>query len=336
MHNLSHPGICASRTLITAKFVWPGVRKQVAEWAKACIPCQTAKIHHHVSAPLAPFVVPQCHFDHINVDLVGPLPTSSGFSYLFAIIDRFTHWPEAIPLIDQSTTSCARALLSHWIAHFGMPSSITSDRGSQFTSAIWSALMQLLGSVHHQTTSFHPQANGMVKCFHRSLKAALRACLSGLHWIDELPWVLLGVRTVPKGSSTSLAELVYGSPLVVPGDLIVPPSTIPQACTFLPLLHQKVGHLVPTPASHHCVQVLPSLCTSQFVFLHRDAHCSPLQWPYEGPFKVLVHGDKTFKIQRGNHTKVISIDQLKPAHLDLDQLVQVALPHPRGRPNRAL
>ena len=180
----------------------------------------------------------------------------------------------------------------------------------------------------------------MVKHFHRSLKAALHAHLSGPHWIDELPWVLLGVRTAPKEDlQASSAELVYGSPLVVPSDLIVPPSTIPQACTFLPLLCQKVGHLVPTPASHHCVLVSwvpPSLRTSQFVFLHQDAHHSPLQWPYEGPFKVLVHGDKTFKIQRGNHTKVVLIDQLKLAHLDLDQPVQVALPHPRGQPNRAL
>ena len=116
--------------------------------------------------------------------------------------------------------------------------------------------MQLLGSVHHRTASFHPQANGMVERFHRSLKAALRARLSGPHWIDELPWALLGVRTAPKEDlQASSAELVYGSPLVVPGDLIVPPSTIPQACTFLPLLRQKVGHLVPTPASHHCVSV---------------------------------------------------------------------------------
>ena len=272
--NLSHPGIRASRALVTAKFVWPGVRKQVAEWAKACIPCQTARIHHHVSAPLAPFVVPQCRFDHINVDLVGPLPTSSGFSYLFTVVDRFTRWPEAIPLVDQSTTSCARALLSHWIARFGVPSSITSDRGSQFTSAIWSALMQLLGSVHHRTTSFHPQANGMIERFHRSLKAALRARLSGPHWIDELPWVLLGVRTAPKEDlQASSAELVYGSPLVVPGDLIVPPSTIPQACTFLPLLRQKVGHLVPTPASHHCVpvsRVPPSLRISIYcIYINR-------------------------------------------------------------------
>ena len=87
VHNLSHPSIRASRAMITAKFVWPGVHKQVGEWAKTCIPCQTSKIHHHVSAPLEQFAVPQCRFDHINVDLVGPLPTSSGFSYLFTVMD---------------------------------------------------------------------------------------------------------------------------------------------------------------------------------------------------------------------------------------------------------
>ena len=65
-----------------------------------------------MKAPLSTFKVPSRHFDHINIDLVGPLPPSQGYTYLFTIIDRFTRWPEAIPLSDTSASTCAQALVS--------------------------------------------------------------------------------------------------------------------------------------------------------------------------------------------------------------------------------
>ena len=95
---------------------------------------------------------------------------------------------------------------------------MTSDRGAQFTSDLWSAMCNLLGTELHPTMVYHPRANGLVERSHRDLEAALKCQLSGPNWVEEL-LVLLGIRTAPKedlGSST--AELVYGSPLTVPGD----------------------------------------------------------------------------------------------------------------------
>ena len=230
IHGLPHPSIRATSALITSKFVW---HQDVRTWVRSCVPCQTAKIHKHVKAPLAPFAVPNRRFDHIHVDLVGPLPPSQGCSYLFTIVDRFTHWPEAIPLANSSATSCARALVSQWVARFGVPSTVSSDRGAQFTSALWLALSILLGTAHIRTTAYHPQANGLVERFHGVLKTALRAKLTDPNWVDELPWVLLGVRTAPKEDlASSSAELVYGTPLTVPGDFIPTPTCSPDATVF--------------------------------------------------------------------------------------------------------
>ena len=75
---------------------------------------------------------------------------------------------------------------------------MTSDRGRQFLSSLWSEMARSLGTQLHRTTSYHPQANGMVERFHRSLKASLRARLHDGNWIDELPWVLLGLRTATR------------------------------------------------------------------------------------------------------------------------------------------
>ena len=153
VHNLSHPGIRATRKLVAQKFVWHGMSRQLGEWAKTCVPCQESKISRHVRAPLQQFQVPQRRFDHINIDLVGPLPPSQGYTYLLTMVDRFTRWPEAIPLSDITTLSCARALVSNWISRFGLPSDMSSDRGPQFTSELWKAMAQLLVMFCKATTT---------------------------------------------------------------------------------------------------------------------------------------------------------------------------------------
>ena len=112
------------------------------------------------------FNMPHRRFDHIHLDIVGPLPPSQGYTHLLTIIDRFTRWPEAIPLKETDTETCARALVFHWIARFGMPTDVTSDRGSQFTSRLWTAITKLLGIKLHHTTTYHPQTNGLVERFH--------------------------------------------------------------------------------------------------------------------------------------------------------------------------
>ena len=136
VHGLSHPGTSASVRIMTSKFVWHGIAKDVRAWARGCIECQTAKVHHHNKAPLHKFDRATARFAHVHVDLVGPLPASRGHMHLLTVIDRFTRWPEAIPLAQTETASVGRAFALHWIARFGVPADITSDRGPQFTSKI--------------------------------------------------------------------------------------------------------------------------------------------------------------------------------------------------------
>ena len=329
IHGLSHPGKRAMKRLISSKYVWRGLKRDVSKWTTECVQCQRSKVHRHTIAPLQPFDKPESRFSHIHVDLVGPLPPSKGYTYLFTIVDRFTRWPEAIPLTESSTAHCANALISHWISRFGVPTDMTSDRGSQFTSALWTLVSQKLGVKLHRTTAYHPQANGLVERFHRTLKAALKARLQGPDWYDELPWVLLGIRTAPKEDlKSSSAELVYGEALRLPGEFF---SNSQQSSRPADWPHV----MTPVAPAHHRTQtayVPPSLMTSQFVFVREDGRRGPLQQPYAGPYRVIEPGDKTFIVQIGNRNETISIDRLKPAHLDIDQPVKVAQPKPRGRP----
>ncbi|MEE8151602.1 MAG: integrase [candidate division NC10 bacterium] len=161
LHGLSHPGRKVSQKLTAAKFVWHGLRKDVRDWANACVACQRAMVHRHTQARLAPFDVPARRFDHDNVDLVGPLPPSRGFTHLLTMVDRTTRWPEAVPLTSTTSADVAQAFIGTWVARFGAPSDISSDRGPQFTSELWGAVAQALVVKLHRTMAYDPQANGL-------------------------------------------------------------------------------------------------------------------------------------------------------------------------------
>ena len=91
--------------------------------------------------------VPGRRFSHIHVDLIGPLPQSCGYTFLFTIIERTSRWPETIPIQSTTVEESANILLCFWIPTFGVPAVITSGHGAQFTSSIWTSLCRFLPSL---------------------------------------------------------------------------------------------------------------------------------------------------------------------------------------------
>jgi cleavage and polyadenylation specificity factor subunit 1 len=174
----------------------------------------------HNATLLGNFALPTSHFQHVHIDIVGPLPTSDNLRYCLTEVDRFTRWPEAISLKDITAETVARALLSGRITRFGYPQAITTDQGRQFESHLFHALSSMYGIDLSPTTAFYPAANGLVERMHRSLKTAVM-CRAQEHWIDALPLALPGMQTALKADlQASVAELVYGEPLRIPCELL--------------------------------------------------------------------------------------------------------------------
>ena len=90
VHGLSNPGTSAMVRIMTSKFFWHGIAKDVRAWARGCIRCQTAMVHRHNRAPLYKFERATVRFAHVHVDPVGPLPSSREYTHLLTVIDRFT------------------------------------------------------------------------------------------------------------------------------------------------------------------------------------------------------------------------------------------------------
>jgi hypothetical protein len=312
LHNIAHPGVEATVKLVSSKFCWTGMRKFVRRYAQTCLSCQKSKVNRHVHLAPATIAVPHRRFEHIHVDLVGPLPQSSGFSYLFTVVDRTTRWPEAVPLSNIAAADCAAALFTGWIQRFGVPTVITSDRGAQFTSSLWTALCSLLSINHITTTAYHPQSNGLVERFHRRLKEALRARLATSDWIRHLPWVLLGIRTaVPLEGGPSPAEAVMGCQPILPGEFLI--SGEPPLEEFLERIRSD-ALLSPRAISHKNAplptSLPPDLAAADFVFIRRDSTAPPLTPPYSGPFRVLRRSLHDFQLQIGDRSEVISTHRL--------------------------
>ena len=72
-----------------------------------------AKIQRHNKAPLKTFLTPDAGFEHIHIDVIGPLPLSKGNCYALTVIDRFTRRGEVIPLADITTDNIISGCLLH-------------------------------------------------------------------------------------------------------------------------------------------------------------------------------------------------------------------------------
>ena len=143
LHNMAHPGIRGTKRLISQCYIWKGLAADVREFCNNCNNCQRSKVHKHLKPPPSAVPIPSRRFSEMNVDIVGPLPSlgGEGFKYILSMIDQNTRWFELAPLINITTESVCKALVSYWISRYGVRSTVYSDRGSQFTSEpVWGSL----------------------------------------------------------------------------------------------------------------------------------------------------------------------------------------------------
>jgi hypothetical protein len=335
LHNLSHPGIRATTKLVTDRFVWPNIKRDCRQWTRTCTQCQRTKIWRHNSPPLGRFAPPNHRFEHVHIDIVGPLPPSNGYRYLLTCIDRFTRWPEAFPLTNIDAASVAQTFVAGWISRFGTPLRLTNDQGRQFESELFRCLNKICGTTQFRTTAYHPAVNGLVERLHRQLKASL-TCHAET-WTEALPLVLLGLRTAWRDDlQATTAELIYGQTLRLPGEFLNPSKSRLSDPEFIQQFRKLMNDLRPTPTSSHGnkqIFTFRDLETCSHVFLRHDAVKPPLQPAYDGPYKVLHRDHRTFRLLLNGRPTSVSTDRLKPAYVANEDPPQPTITPPNTATN---
>ncbi|XP_075732703.1 uncharacterized protein LOC142775234 [Rhipicephalus microplus] len=161
----------------------------------------------------------------------------------------------------------------------------------------------------------------MIERFHRQFKAAIM-CHPHSTWLEALPAVALGLQANFKPDiQATPAELVYGEPLRLPGELLSAPTSdviSSDPADFVARLRRTMGVLRPSPAARHTKPaqfVFKDLATCSRAFLRHDTVRAPFHPPYSGPYKVICHDDKTFTLQISGKDVRVSIDHIKPSYI---------------------
>ena len=210
-----HLGVKKTSQRILPYFNWPGIHRNVTRYCKSCKTCQmVGKPNQTIpAAPLKPIPAFSEPFSHIMIDCVGPLPkTKAGHQYLFTIMCSSTRYPEAIPLRSINADKISDSLIE-FFSRYGLPKSIQSDQGTNFTSKLFNQVLKKLNIKHVTSTAYHPQSQGALERYHQTLKTMLRAyCFENeKDWDRGIPFALFATReAVQESLGYSPFELVFG------------------------------------------------------------------------------------------------------------------------------
>lgn len=210
-----HFGVCKTFRKLAECFWWPGLKSSVKQFINECGVCQVMGKPNQIipKAPLKPIPAIGEPFVELVIDVVGPLPkTKSGFTHLLTIMDRASRFPEAFPM-RRITSKVVFDKLIEFFSRYGLPRTIQTDCGTNFTSKVFKGKCAELAIRHKTSVPYHPESQGVVERFHQTLKSILKKyCYEqGEEWDKGLPFALFALRNHPN-SSTGVApfELVFG------------------------------------------------------------------------------------------------------------------------------
>ncbi|GKB94014.1 putative reverse transcriptase domain-containing protein [Tanacetum coccineum] len=189
-----HPGANKMYYDLRDFYWWPGMKRDVAEYVNRCLTCSKIKAEHQKpSGLLQQPKIPKWKWEKITMDLVTKLPrSSSGYDAIWVIVDRLTKSAYFLPIReDYKTEKLSRIYINEIVARHGVPVSIISDRDGRFTSHLWQALQEALGTKLHMSTTYHPETDGQSERTIQTLEDMLRACVMdfGGSWDTHLPLV---------------------------------------------------------------------------------------------------------------------------------------------------
>jgi hypothetical protein len=231
-HMVSGGHLGRDRTVqkIQQRYYWPGLVTDVERWVASCVPCLAAKTPaRQYRLPISAVPVPAAPWDLVSVDVTGPFPgTDRKNVYVVVFCDHLTRWVEAFATPDMETSTIADLLIKHVICRHGAPRTLLSDQGSSFVSHLAAAVYHRLGVMKIQASTYHPQTNGLVERFNRTMKEMLQKYVDTRHtdWDVYVPYVIFAYNTSAHKALDGVTpfQMLYGRKPTLPVDAMLLPA----------------------------------------------------------------------------------------------------------------
>ena len=227
VHHANHMGEYRTYRKLQLNWYWPGMQGDVRRQVRNCAICQQQKNSHQPDSTTKRHLYTGRPWQRVAIDFTGPLDeTPRGNKWILVVTDHFSRWCDAYPLPDSTAESAARVLEERVFSQFGIPETIHSDQGRQFTSRLFEQLCTLWGCDKTQTSPYRPQANGLCERLNRTLGDALRTMLADRElpvndWDLLLPTIMRNIRSVPHTATGETANyLMLGRELRLPNALL--------------------------------------------------------------------------------------------------------------------
>jgi transposase InsO family protein len=190
------------------------MKKDIQAHIDSCLWCQVRKKYTAKPTQLQPLPMVDQPNQIINIDLFGPLKTSSqGKKMVLVMTDAFTKYEEAFAILDKQAETVAMEIFIYWICRFGLPVQIHSDNGKEFANKLNKELFELLDIKHSTTTTSQPQHNAQAEVFNKRMSKYLASFVDGstLDWEQYLPALQFSYNTSYHSTiATTPYELLYG------------------------------------------------------------------------------------------------------------------------------
>lgn len=212
-----HFGKDATYNKISTRFWWKGMYKDIEEYVKTCDSCQRRGNKGGIGY-LNPIKVGK-PFERIGIDFVGPLEkTKDGNKYILVVTDYLTKWPEAEPMKEATAGNVIQFIYEKIICRHGCPKIILSDRGTHFRNRLVEGLCEKFMIKHKLSSPYHPQTNGLVERFNRTLCESLaKVSEQEDEWDKHIESVLFAYRTTRHNTTRRTPFfMMYGREATLP------------------------------------------------------------------------------------------------------------------------
>jgi hypothetical protein len=170
-----HPGREETYAVVSREYFWPKMSHDIRQFVRNCDVCGGGKAWRELKKGLLkPLPVPDCPWQDVALDFVTDLPLSNNCTNILVITDRLTKGVILEGMGEITAEATAWTIIRTLVRQHGFPSSIVSDRGTQFTSALWSRVCQLCKIVRRLSTAYHPETDGQTERHNSTMETYLR------------------------------------------------------------------------------------------------------------------------------------------------------------------